>query len=332
MHPHRPILSLEELKTFDPHAPQGTRRRFCCPLCGQGKSKDGSHRCLSVESATGLWKCFRCEADGQLRDNWSEKSRQSREGVQRALGHAFGLSRPALPVSLSVSFEVVAPPSTTPELLAPLQPPASQRSPNVSIALQGLQPLEGSRGEAYLRGRGLPLEVCQSAKVKWSPSWLKRPAVVFPIYDDEGTLVAAQGRYIDGREDPKARTLGRKKSGVFLTSGFWEQVRKGAPVIITEAPIDALSLSACGFPALALCGKSGWPQWLPIQCAFKEVVIAFDGDAAGESGAIKLSPILDALGAKVRRLVPEAAKDWNEMLEKRGKEQLDEWLCFRLLS
>lgn len=114
--------------------------------------------------------------------------------------------------------------------------------------------------------------VCQCAKVKWSPSWLGRPAVVFPIYDDKGALVAAQGRYTDGREDPKARTLGRKKRGVFLTGDFWEQVRKGAPVILTEAPIDALSLSACGFPALALCGRSGWPQWLPIKCAFKDPV------------------------------------------------------------
>jgi len=182
-----------------------------------------------------------------------------------------------------------------------------------------------------LRGRSLPLEVCLKAKVKWAPSWLGRPAVVFPIYDDGGTLVAAQGRYTDGRDDPKARTLGHKKSGVFLTGHFWDQVRKGAPIIITEAPIDALSLAICGFPALALCGKSGWPLWLPIKCAFKEVVLAFDGDTAGEEGAAKLSPVLESLGAKVRRVAPESAKDWNEMLIRRRTHQMEEWLCAWLL-
>jgi len=201
----------------------------------------------------------------------------------------------------------------------------------LSAALRGLQPLGGSRGETYLRERGLPLDVCLSAKVKWAPSWLGRPAVVFPIYDDAGALVAAQGRHTDGRDDLKARTLGSKKSGVFLTGGFWKQVRKGAPIIVTEAPIDALSLATCGFPALALCGKSGWPQWLPIRCAFKEVMLCLDGDIAGEEGAAKLSPILGSLGAKVRRVAPEGAKDWNEMLAKQGAHQMEEWLCARFL-
>lgn len=182
-----------------------------------------------------------------------------------------------------------------------------------------------------MQGRGLPLDVCLAARVKFCLSWLGRPAVVFPIYDDKGVLVAAQGRYTDGRDDPKARTLGSKKNGVFLTGHFWEQVKSGAPVVITKAPIDALSLAACGFPTLALCGKSGWPVWLPILCAFKQVVIAFDADDAGEKGAAKLGPVLESLGAMVRRLVPEGAKDWNQMLEQRGKEPLDEWLCLRLL-
>jgi len=183
----------------------------------------------------------------------------------------------------------------------------------------------------YLRGRSLPLEVCLEAKVKWSPSWLGRPAVVFPMYDDKGVLVAAQGRYTDGRDDPKARTLGSKRSGAFLTGSFWEQVRKGAPVILTEAPIDALSIAACGFPALALCGKSGWPLWLPIKSAFNEVIVAFDSDSAGDEGAAKLSPILESLGAKVRRVAPEEAKDWNEMLARRGAHKAEEWLCAQLL-
>lgn len=168
-------------------------------------------------------------------------------------------------------------------------------------------------------------------KVKFSRSWLGRPAVMFPLYDDKGALAAAQGRYVDGRDDPKARTLGSKKNGVFASGGAWEQAKKGAPLLIAEAPIDALSHALCGFPALALCGKSGAAAWLPLRCAFREIVLVLDADEAGEQGAEKLLIVLSSLGAKVRRLAPSGGKDWNEMLTKLGKERLDEWLCQRLL-
>lgn len=337
MNPDRPILSLEELEAFDPHAPAGVRRRFCCPLCGQDKARDGAHRCLSLETATGLWRCFRCEAGGKLRDKWQDKPLPRRAQALGAMRQAFGLGQAASSSTSKASLPAVTAPALPDTISNSAQP--DHVSPEASRgswhgSLRGLRPLDGSPGQSYLERRGLPLDVCLGAKVKFCPSWLGRPAVVFPIHDEQGALVAAQGRYTDGREDPKARTLGQKKQGVFLTGRFWEQVTKGAPVIITEAPIDALSLAACGFPAMALCGKSGVPSWLPIKCAFKDVVIAFDADDAGEEGAAKLAPLLESLGAKVRRLVPEGekVKDWNQMLEARGREKLDEWLCLRLLS
>ena len=332
MNPHRPMLSLEELEAFDPHAPHGQRRRFCCPLCGQDKARDGAHRSLSVETSTGLGRCFRCEAGGNLRDKWQDKWCPQRVQARAAMRQAFGLGQ----ATSSSTPEAALPAMAVVPDLASGSPQLDSVPPEVSIGswhdqLRGLRPLARSPGQSYLKGRGLPLEVCLAARVKFSPSWLGRPAVVFPLYDEQDALVAAQGRYSDGREDPKARTVGQKKQGAFLTGRFWEQIKKGAPVIITEAPIDALSLAACGFPALALCGKSGLPTWLPIKCAFKDVVLAFDADGAGEEGAAKLAPVLEVLGAKVSRLVPEKAKDWNEMLLLRDKDGLDEWLCQRLL-
>jgi len=85
------------------------------------------------------------------------------------------------------------------------------------------------------------------------------------------------------------------------------------------------------FPALSLCGKSGWPLWLPIKCAFKEVILAFDGDATGEEGAAKLAQVLESLGARVHCMGPQGAKDWNEMLMQQGVQGLDEWLCLHIL-
>jgi len=315
----RPIMSLEELGAFDPHAPQGKRQR--APLFMRGTR----NWAVEVLSLRGEWASTRAvgrEATGG--------QRADRGRTDRALDQAFGL-RCAIPLSapLPIVTEAVS-------LLAPAEPPAPSASQGplnaLSGALRGLQPLKGSRGETYLQTRGLPLDVCLSAKVKWAPSWLGRLAVVFPIYDDKGALVAAQGRYTDRRDDPICAHTGPQKEQGVPDGWLREQVQKGAPVIITEGPIDALSLSACGFPALALCGKSGWPQWLPIRCAFKEVVLAFDADDAGEDGAAKLALVLESLGAKVRRAAPEGAKDWNEMLSQRGVLNLDEWLSAHILS
>ena len=74
-----------------------------------------------------------------------------------------------------------------------------------------------------------------------------------------------------------------------------------APVIvITEAPIDALSLAACGIPAVTLCGTSG-PAWLSEATAFRRVALAFDGDDAGDRGAGTLTHQLAAFGATLER-------------------------------
>jgi DNA primase len=142
-------------------------------------------------------------------------------------------------------------------------------------------------------------------------------------------LIAAQGRFVDGRDNPKAITYGPKKYGVFLTPGALGRM-EGAPLIVTEAPIDALSLAAVGFPALALCGTSG-PPWLHRAGAFRRVMLAFDADEAGDRAAHELAPDLETFGARCSRLRPEGGKDWNEILCTIGAPALCDWLALRVL-
>jgi len=80
-----------------------------------------------------------------------------------------------------------------------------------------------------------------------------------------------------------------------------------------EAPIDALSLAACGVLAIALCGKS-WPDWLPPAAAFRQVAVALDADKAGDDTAMALTVQLCSFGASVERWRPSSGKDWNEIL------------------
>lgn len=303
----RATLSLAFLEAFDPGAPErGAERRFLCPLPAcRDKRPDAAHRSMCVNTASGAWLCHRCGAHGTVRERWNTEPRRSpRERARAALRQAFAVdgARPAAPGARNDR------PRADPDRPAAPRPP--REAGDWRSALRDVRPLAGTPGEAYLRQRGIAIDLAREAGVRYSTDWYGRPAVLFPIYGDGFLLVACQGRYVDGRDDPKARTAGPKSLGVFATRG----ARQADPVAIVEAPIDALSLAACGLPAVALAGTTA-PDWLPVACAFRRVLLATDADPAGDEAARKLAATLQARGARVARLRPARGKDWNEALQ-----------------
>jgi hypothetical protein len=155
--------------------------------------------------------------------------------------------------------------------------------------------------------------VAAAAGVLYAASWCGRPAVVFPLRDRMGAVVGAESRYVDGRDQPKARTGGEKRLGVFATPG----ALVAEPVVVVEAPIDALSLAAAGMPALALGGTSA-PDWLARAVAFRRVSLGLDADEAGDRAAPALAVELGSLGAVLERWRPVGVKDWNDALRAHG--------------
>lgn len=305
-------LSLRDLEYLDPRASglsigQGRReQRFLCPLCGQGKARDAAHRSLSLNPQSGLWRCHRCGESGKVSEAWEERPpTERRQRAQMALTRAF-----AVPAA------------------SPVEEVAQPKDLSWKSALRGLQPLNETRGASYLGGRGLSIETAKSSGARFSPTFMGRPAVVFPLRDQSGALVGAQGRYVDGRDKPKARTLGDKRASLFATR---DALHADLPaLIVTEAPLDALSLAQAGYPAVALCGTQA-PTWLHRAGAFRRVLLAFDADDAGDVAAEKLRPLLGSFGARCERLRPEGAKDWNEMLQASGRDILADFLAARVL-
>jgi hypothetical protein len=211
--------------------------------------------------------------------------------------------------------------------LKPAPAQDEHKADELRAQLGRLRPLENTRGAAYLLGRGLPLEVCEAAGVRFSPNWFGRSAVYFPLHNRADEVVAGQGRYVDGRDDPKTRTLGDLKGGLFWAAGAWNV----PALILTEAPIDALSLATAGFPAFAFCGKTG-PAWLPKATFGRRVLLALDADDAGDVAADELAPTLESFGARCQRLRPEGAKDWNEFLQTYGRDALADFLAAPVLT
>jgi hypothetical protein len=132
--------------------------------------------------------------------------------------------------------------------------------------------------------------------------------VFFPARDRDGTLTGAQLRVI-AEGEPGPSKLTRGSPVVFSTS---PEAWSADPLIIVEAPIDALSLAACGSPALAVFGCN-LPDCLPRLCAWRRVVIGTDNDAAGDAAAAAWEKLLRPLGAEIIRFRPEH-KDFNDWL------------------
>ncbi|MHB9134436.1 MAG: CHC2 zinc finger domain-containing protein [Armatimonadota bacterium] len=204
--------------------------------------------------------------------------------------------------------------------------------------LEGLEPLAGTPGEAYLQGRGIdPVQpVCEDVRYCAQWGWWKdkagqyrplheqHPAVVFLLRDRQGGLVAAEGRYLAPVTRPgntkatKANSVGPKRAGVFRTPDAFTQ----GDITICEGPIDALSMAFCNFPAVATCGAGNDIAWLPEACRSKKVILAFDPDPSGEAGMHRLAHDRFArAGINPAKLCPPEG-DWNDYLRAWGHDAM----------
>ena len=279
------VLTLPELERYDPRAPnRHTQRRFLCPFCGDRKPRDAAHRSLCLNAATGAWLCHRCGEKGRLGECWAD--------------------RPA----------GVPPPARGHRV-----PP--RRSFDWRGAWHGSSRLCGTPGAEYLRRRGIPARLAEASGVRFYSAWYGRPALLFPIQNEAGELIAVSGRFIDRRKCPKTQTAGRKSCGVFSTPG----ALTAEIVSVVEGEIDALSLALYGLPSVAMIGTS-WASWLPQALAAKQVLIATDADAAGDDAAARLICALAAFDSPMRRLRPAGGKDWNDVLLRLGCDRMQSHL------
>jgi DNA primase len=299
-------FSLTQFENYDgqPHG-NGAEKRFLCPVCGDSKPRNTAHRSMAVNVYTGLYHCHRCHTEGKLKDFWdNHKQPDPKRRVRRALDQAFKLN-----------IQESAPRESTYDWREFFT--GSTRLPNTP-------------GASYLDSRGIITDVqsflCRQC-VRYHPRFFfeQRPAVIFSFANRQGEPVAMSARCIDDK--PKAhRSLGPKKLGAFYTM---PEVWKAPVIVLTEAPMDALSLMTCGVPAVAL-GGCEWPDWLPVACGLKNVVLAFDNDRAGDNAAARIASAVTPLGAKVARLKPYIGKDWNEVLQHRGIARMSAWLTGQL--
>jgi Toprim-like len=280
------FLSLVDLETHDPYAPNcSIERDFLCPFPDCTDKQIGSqHRSLSVNAETGLFTCHRCNQSGKLREFWdgpgdkkSTYDHTRKDWKKKAARKRFEIA------------------SSPPPQLEPEKPPF------------GFQVDTNPDAIAFLRARNLPISLVVQCNVLTAGWYQRRQSLVFPLRDEHGRCVALQMRFIDGL-DPKVKTEGKKSVTLFSTPGALQ----AETFAVTEAPMDAIALAACGLPAVAMIGTTP-PDWLRKAVLSRLVLVATDADVAGDEAAGNLIRDLPKYGARVERLRPPC-KDWNEAL------------------
>ncbi len=160
---------------------------------------------------------------------------------------------------------------------------------------------------AAVRGRLRDLGV-----IKTSGHEHFRGCLTFPILDAAGQVGEVYGRRLDPHATPRHLYLPGPHRGVFNPAGFGAE-----ELIVCESVIDALTLWCAGFRHVtAAYGVDGWApdhQQALEAHGVKRVLVAFDGDDAGDRGAKALAAELTAVGVEVFRVELPRGADVNDV-------------------
>jgi DNA primase len=151
-----------------------------------------------------------------------------------------------------------------------------------------------------------------------------RARVVFPISDPSGQIAGFGGRamgddtpkYLNSPESPVY-----KKSRVLFGLGqALDGIRERGRVIVVEGYFDLLALHRAGLhEGVAPCGTALTQSHAHrIRRYAEEVILLFDGDAAGQTAAERALPILLAEGLRVRAAFLPLGEDPDTLLAKSG--------------
>ena len=126
--------------------------------------------------------------------------------------------------------------------------------------------------------------------------------ITFPIYSSSGAIVGFGGRTITGHQ---AKYVNSSQNALFNKSRLLyayhlarEAIYKGREIIVTEGYLDVVMLHQAGFThSVATLGTALTTEHLPLlRKGEPKVLVAYDGDKAGRTAALKAAKLLSTGG------------------------------------
>lgn len=292
-----------------------------CPLCGEryGNKSDGSvRRPFYVNVDTSQWNTYCCQESGNLirlrqllgdppigraapDPEEAARMRMLERALKAGTRPAAGGAAPTTEAAAAAVAGAVVASARASSAARPGKagPRSAAWRRAADAAAERLWAPEGETVLAYLRGRGFGDDALRSygvgAEHRDGMWW-----VVLPVRDADGSVLMIKRRSASTEVKRFEREAGGE-TGLFggdVAAGEWRRA------YVTEAELDAIALSQYGFsPAVAItAGAGAMPEGIREALApFDEIVLVYDDDDAGRSGAGKAA---EQLG-KYRCLIVE---------------------------
>ncbi|MGA3097974.1 MAG: DNA primase [Bryobacteraceae bacterium] len=160
-----------------------------------------------------------------------------------------------------------------------------------------------------------------------------RNRLMFPIHGETGKVIGFGGRALAADDNPKY--LNSPETPIYTKSHVLynlhrakEAIRKEDRTILVEGYMDAIGVSAAGFPAVvASCGTSLTElQVKALKRHSERIVVNFDPDAPGAAAAERSINLLLQEGMYVRIMSLDGDLDPDEYCKERGAEAYAERL------
>ncbi len=156
-----------------------------------------------------------------------------------------------------------------------------------------------------------------------------RGRVTFPIHDVRGRVVGFGGRALAEGQEPKylntpETPVFRKRETFYGFPDALAELRRAARAVVCEGYFDRIALARAEVgEALATCGTALTAEHASqLSRRTHEVVLLFDGDAAGRAAMERSLEVLLPEGLRVRAVALPAGEDPDSFLVRRGADEL----------
>jgi DNA primase catalytic core len=156
-----------------------------------------------------------------------------------------------------------------------------------------------------------------------------RGRLTFPIRDVRGRVIGFGGRALETDQEPKylntpESLVFQKRNSFYGYPDALEAIRRSGRVILCEGYFDRIAFARAGLgEALATCGTAlTADHGSQLRRRSREIVLVFDGDAAGQQATEKALAELLPHGLRVRAVLIPGRLDPDDYLNKEGAEAL----------
>jgi len=265
---------------------------------------------MSINMETGLWQCFKTKESGDFIQLVSLCDEISYDEAFKFVGKKLISDPSSLLMPPRKKQVAISSPNNVKEEFVNFKPLSeiSTKSPSISALI----------AKRFVKNRKLP-----ENRFYFASSGKYANRLVIPYEDDKGFFYFQARQMIESGMKYLNPTY--KNHGVKSSEVLYPCSSNMSYVVLTEGPLDAITLQESGVNATSIQGSFlSRHQLLELKRSFKNIVFSFDNDDAGREGLRKSLHLSKKLNMPSPYVVqpPERFKDWNDFYVSASKKDI----------